>query len=136
MVARVPLSDSTVTRQTDEKINSSGRCAVHRAESCLPLCKPMDCSPPGSAAHGILQARILEWVAMPSSRGLFRTQGSNPGLPPCRWILYHLSHQESPTQLLERINDSLWYTDQGGKSIEFDKATVPVCAIYFLGGCV
>ena len=73
---------------------------------------------------------------MPSSRGLFRTQGSNPGLPPCRWILYHLSHQESPTQLLERINDSLWYTDQGGKSIEFDKATVPVCAIYFLGGCV
>ena len=30
---------------------------------------PMDCSPPGSSAHGILQARILEWVAMPSSRG-------------------------------------------------------------------
>ena len=33
------------------------------------LCDPMDCSPPGSSVHEILQARILEWVAMPSSRG-------------------------------------------------------------------
>ena len=32
------------------------------------LCDPMDCSPPGSSVHGILQARVLEWVAMPSSR--------------------------------------------------------------------
>ena len=32
-------------------------------------CDPLDCSPPGSSVHGILQARILEWVAMPSSRG-------------------------------------------------------------------
>ena len=39
------------------------------AKSRLILCDPMDCSLPGSSAHGILQARILEWVAMPSSRG-------------------------------------------------------------------
>ena len=39
------------------------------AQSCAPLCDPMNGSPPGSSAHGILQARILEWVAMPSSRG-------------------------------------------------------------------
>ena len=38
-------------------------------QSCLILCDPMDYSPPGSSVHGILQARILEWVAMPSSRG-------------------------------------------------------------------
>ena len=39
-------------------------------QSCLTLCGPMDCSPPGSSLFmGILQARILEWVAMPSSRG-------------------------------------------------------------------
>ena len=38
-------------------------------QSCLTLCNPMDCSLPGSSVHGILQARILEWVAMPSSRG-------------------------------------------------------------------
>ena len=36
------------------------------------LCSPMDCSLPGSSVHGILQARILEWVAMPSSRGSSR----------------------------------------------------------------
>ena len=35
---------------------------------CLTLCDPMDCSSPGSSVHVILQARILEWVAMPSSR--------------------------------------------------------------------
>ena len=37
--------------------------------SCPTLCDPMDCSPPGSSVHGILQSRILEWVVMPSSRG-------------------------------------------------------------------
>ena len=39
--------------------------------SCLTLCNPMDCSLPGSSVHGIVQARILEWVAMPSSKGSF-----------------------------------------------------------------
>ena len=47
-------------------------CACLHAESlqsCLTLCDPMDYSPPGSSTHGILQARILEWVAIPSSGG-------------------------------------------------------------------
>ena len=39
------------------------------AKSCLTLCGPMDCSPPGSSVQGTLQARILEWVAMPFSGG-------------------------------------------------------------------
>ena len=47
--------------------------------------------------HGILQARIPEWVAVPFSRGIFPTQESNPGLPHCRQIIYQLSHQGSPT---------------------------------------
>ena len=68
---------------------------------CLALCNPMNCSrPPGSSIHGILQARILEWVAIPFSRwSSWRslTQGSNPGLLHCRQILYHLSHQGSPS---------------------------------------
>ena len=38
-------------------------------QSCLTLCDHMDCSPPGSSVHGILQAGILEWAAIPSSRG-------------------------------------------------------------------
>ena len=49
-------------------------------QSCLTLCGPMDCSPQGSSVHGILQARILEWVAIPFLRGSFwpkeRTQVS------------------------------------------------------------
>ena len=42
------------------------------AQLCLILCDPMDCGPPGSPVHGILQARILEWVAISSSRGSSR----------------------------------------------------------------
>ena len=53
------------------------------------LCEAMDNSLPGSSVHGILQARILKWVAIP-----------NPGIKldllQCREILYHLSHQGSP----------------------------------------
>jgi len=44
-------------------------CEVLVAQLCPTLCDPMDCSPPGSSFHGILQARILEWVAIPFSRG-------------------------------------------------------------------
>ena len=42
------------------------------AQSCLTLCDPMDCSPPGSSVLGILQAGILEWVAIPFSKGSSR----------------------------------------------------------------
>ena len=51
---------------------------------------------------GILQARILAWVVMPSSRGIFPIQGLNPGLPHCRQILYQLSHKGSP-RILEWV---------------------------------
>ena len=56
-------------------------------QSCLTLFEPLDCSPPGTSVHGILQARILEWVAIYSSRGIFSIQGLNLGLPHCRQIL-------------------------------------------------
>ena len=42
---------------------------------CLTLRDSVDCSPPGSSVRGILQARILEWVAMPSSRGPSQPRG-------------------------------------------------------------
>ena len=44
-------------------------CYVLISKSCPTLCDCMDCSPPGSSIHGILQARILGWVAIPFSRG-------------------------------------------------------------------
>ena len=45
---------------------------VYVTQSCLTLCNPMDCSPPGFSVHGVLRARILEWVAIPFSRGSSR----------------------------------------------------------------
>jgi len=45
------------------------RMCVLVAQSCRTVCGPMNCSPPGSSVHGILQARILEWVAVSFSRG-------------------------------------------------------------------
>ena len=105
---------------------------VKVAQSCRTLCDSTEYT-----GHGILQARILEWVAMPSSRGssqprdgtqvrsalhldslpaeppgkpkntgvgslfllqrIFPTQDSNRGLLHCRWILYQLSYQGSPS---------------------------------------
>ena len=58
------------------------------AQSCLTLYDPMDYT-----VHGILQARILEWVAFPFLQGILATQGSNPSLPHCGWILYQLSNK-------------------------------------------
>ena len=54
------------------------------AQLCQTLCDLMDCSPLGSSVHGILQARILESVAMPSSRASSRPR--DRGLPRCRQI--------------------------------------------------
>ena len=62
---------------------------------CPTLCNPMDCNPPGSSVHRILQARILEQVAIPFSWESLLTQGSNLSLLHCRWILYCLSHREA-----------------------------------------
>ena len=106
------------------------------------------CSPPGSSLHGILQARILEWVkvthscltlcdpvdytvhripqarilewvACPLSRGIFPPQGSNTGLPHCRQILYPLSHKGSP-----RILESIAISYSGGSSWPKDQTQI------------
>ena len=76
------------------------------AQSCLTLCDPMDCSLPGSSVHEILQARILEWVAISFSREIFLTHGSNPGLQHCRQTLYTLSHQG--TYIPIKIHINIW----------------------------
>ena len=60
---------------------------VKAAQWCWTLCNPMDCIVPG-----ILQVRMLEWVAVPFFQGIFPTQGSNSGLSHCRQILCQLSH--------------------------------------------
>ena len=50
----------------------------------------------GSSVHGVLQTRILEWVAITYSRASSLTQGLNLGLLYCRQILYYLNHRRSP----------------------------------------
>ena len=52
-------------------------CACLVTQSCLTLCDPVNCSPPGSSVHRILQAGILEWVAISYSRGIFPSWGSS-----------------------------------------------------------
>ena len=49
-------------------------CCAQSLQPCPTLCDPKDRTPPGSSVHGIFQARILEWVAMPSSRGCSQTR--------------------------------------------------------------
>ena len=66
-------------------------CTYSVTQSCPTPCGPLDCTLPGSSVLGILQAIILEWVAMPSSGEIFLTQGLNPRLLQllnCRQILY------------------------------------------------
>ena len=59
-------------------------------------CDPMDCSLPGSSVHGIFQGRILEWVAISFSRGIFPIQESKLGLLHCRKILHRPTYEGSP----------------------------------------
>ena len=59
-------------------------------QSCLTLCNPMDRCLPGSSVHGILQARILEWIAIPFSRDYSRPRDQTRVSCIGRWILYHL----------------------------------------------
>ena len=84
-------------------------CSV--TQLCPTLCDPMDCCPPGSSVHGILQARILEWVAIPSSRGSsWLRDWTNISCISCtgRQILYHCSTWEAPLHSWAEINLILW----------------------------
>ena len=84
--------------QTESIGSNVEKVKVLVAQSCLTLCDPMDCSPPGSSVHGILQARMLEWVAMPSPGDLPDTEiesrspalqaGSLPSEPQVVFIIH------------------------------------------------
>ena len=107
------MSDSMSKGQLEQEIEKNGSlCGLHLklhgayylayvgvyvlvAQLCLTLYHPMDCSPPGSSVHGILQARILDWVAIPLSKGSSQPKNQTRGLLHWRQILYHLSHQGS-----------------------------------------
>ena len=76
-------------------IHTRGCCAVLNQLLCPTLCNPMGCSPPDSSVHGDSPGKSTGVGCHALLQEVFPTQGSNPGLLPCRWILYHLSHQGS-----------------------------------------
>ena len=88
------------------------------AQSCPTLCNPMDCSLPGSSLHGILQGRILEWVAIAFSRGSSWSRDWTHVCCDSWWILSLLSHQGMPASTkteISRARDSRKGTLMGGK---------------------
>ena len=74
------------------------------AQSRSALSNTMDCSPPGSSVHRISQARVLEWVAISFSRGIFPTQGSNQGLLCWQADSLPLSYLGSPNKEERALN--------------------------------
>ena len=100
----------------------AGRFGLGRHSSSRHV--PMECSPPGSSVHGILQARILEWVA-------FLIQGSNLGLLHWGQIFYHLSHQGGPGELLEGFKHSCHVTLSQGWF--YPRTPVTMSAVIFDG---
>ena len=85
-----PMFNSRITQFITHK---SEKVKVLVTQLCPTLCKPMDCSLPGSSVRRVLQARILEWIIIPSSGDLPRHE-SNLDLLHRRQIVYHLSHRE------------------------------------------
>ena len=75
------------------KINSFFLCVCLVIQSCLTLCDPMDCSLPGSTVYGDSPGKNTGVGCRALLHGIFPNQGLNPGLPHCRQILHHLSHQ-------------------------------------------
>ena len=68
-------------------------CVCLVTQSCSALCSCIDCNPPGLSIWGDSPGQNTGVDCHALLHGIFPTQGSNPGLPHCRWILYRLSHQ-------------------------------------------
>ena len=81
--------------QLDKILNESESVKLLVAQSCPTLCDPMDCSQPDSSVHGILPARILEWVAISSSRGSSRPRNQTHSSCISMSILYHWAASEA-----------------------------------------
>ena len=93
------------------------------AQSCPTLCDPLDYSLPGSSVHRDSPGKNTGVGCHALLQGIFPTHGSNPGLPHCRWILYHLIHQWS-----SRILEWVAYPSYRGTSWPRNRIGVPCIA--------
>ena len=111
------------------------------SESSPTHCDPMDCSPSGSSVHGILQARMLEWLAIPFSRGSLSDPGIEPGSPTGRFLseppanLLSIKLLVLATQLCLTLCDCINYSPPGS-SVHgvLQKRTLEWIAILFFRG--
>jgi len=119
-VIDVGQTDGWTDRQTEGSMNltqGTGSCncwgwfcacvcvcvCVLCTQLCPTLCDLVDCSPPGSSVQGILQARILEWVAISYSRGSSRPREQTRFSCAGRWILHHCTAREVVKLYLKSI---------------------------------
>ena len=91
-----PLTIADLTAVPTEGANCQCCCCCLVTKLCLNLCNLMDCSPPGSSVHGILQARTLEWVAISFSREPSWPRDWTRLFCNGRQILYHWATREAP----------------------------------------
>ena len=101
-----PLSVSRKLSLREMYVSINSTCAKS-LQSCLTLCDHMDCSPPGSSVHGILQAKIPEWFAMPSSRGSsLPGDGTHISCVSCtgRCVLYYWYHVGSSDRCVSYVS--------------------------------
>ena len=123
------VNDKKTLKQTDSSSKNQTKnypvlCLV--IQSRPTLCDPMDCSPPGSSVHGDSPGKNAGVGCHAFLQGIFPTQGSNPGLPHCRQILYYLSHQGSP-----RILEWVAYPFSSGSSQPRNRTRVSCIACGF-----
>ena len=106
---RLWMKVKELSEKADLKVNIQEINIMARSPKCLclvtlcpTLCNPISCSPPGSSVHGDSSGKNIRvgWHAL--LQGIFPIQGLNSGLPHCRQILYHLSHQGS-SRILEWV---------------------------------
>ena len=96
-------------------------CVCCQAQSCLTLCNPVDCNPPGSSGPGGSPDKNTRMCCHVLLQRIFPTQGSNSGLPHCRLILYCLSHH-----LMQRVSSlektlvlgKIWRQEEKGSTEE------------------
>ena len=94
------------------KVLQSITCYVLAAQLCLTFCDPMDCSPPGSSVHGISLARILEWIAIPFSRGSSQPRDQTQVSSIANGILTVWATREVPNNVLSSTYNTNSYNPE------------------------
>ena len=107
-----PAGPQSVGSDRTEQQGYTGSACRLSCFSCVQLYDPMDCSPPSSSVHGVLQARILEWVAISSSKGSSRAKDqTHISQLSCTGsqIPYHQCHLRSPHREYRHLKNNFIY---------------------------